>query len=141
MAWGKSSAERLALFESLLADHPKVEQRKMFGMPMGFANGNIFFGLFEDRFLLRLSASDHQAFVEAFAARFFEPMPGRRSRHTLVVPDRVAADPALLQQWYEKALGHALSLPAKKAKARKKAAAKKAPAKKKSAKKRAAKKK
>jgi TfoX/Sxy family transcriptional regulator of competence genes len=123
MAWGKSSAARLALFESLLADHPTVERRTMFGFPTGFANGNLFFGLFEDRFLLRFSERDHAAFVAESGAKFFEPMPGRTSRQTLVVPERVAADPALLRKWYKKALAHALSLPPKKAK--KKAAKKK----------------
>ena len=120
MGWGKSSAEKIALFERLLGDNPKVERRTMFGLPMGFANGNHFVGLHEDRFLLRLAPSDHAAFMKAFDAPFFEPFPGRKSRQTLVVPDRVAADPALLRKWYEKALAHGLSLPAKTAKAVKK---------------------
>lgn len=132
MSWGKSSAERVALFERLLGEHPKVERRTMFGLPMGLANGNYFVGLHEDRFLLRLTPSDRAAFIKEFDATFFEPFPGRKSRQTLVVPDRVAADLALLRRWYEKALAHALSLPAKKAKAVKKVtAAKKATAKKK----------
>lgn len=132
MSWGKSSAERVALFERLLGEHPKVERRTMFGFPMGLANGNHFVGLHEDRLLLRLAPSDHAAFVKEFDATFFEPFPGRKSRQTLVVPDRVAADPALLRRWYEKALAHALSLPAKKAKVVKKAkAVKRAPARKK----------
>ena len=120
MSWGKSSAERVALFERLLGEHPKVERRTMFGFPMALANGNHFVGLHEDRFLLRLAPGDHAAFIKEFDARFFEPFPGRKSRQTLVVPDRVAADPALLRQWYEKALKHALSLPAKNGKAVKK---------------------
>lgn len=118
MSWGKSSAERIALFERLLADHPEVERRTMFGFPAVFANGNLFLGLHEDRFLLRFSASDHAAFIQAFDAPFFEPMPGRKSRQTLVVPERVATEPALLRQWFEKALRHALSLPSKTAKAK-----------------------
>jgi hypothetical protein len=120
MSWGKSSAEKIALFERLLGDNPKVERRTMFGFPMGLANGNHFVGLHEDRFLLRLAPSDHAVFIKAFDAPFFEPFPGRKSRQTLVVPARVAADPALLGQWFEKALAHALSLPAKKGKAVKK---------------------
>jgi TfoX/Sxy family transcriptional regulator of competence genes len=120
MGWGKSSAERIALFERLLGEHPKVERRTMFGFPIGRANGNYFVGLYEDRFLLRLAPSDHAAFIKEFDAKFFEPFPGRMSRQTLVVPDRVAADQALLRKWYEKALAHARSLPAKTAKAVKK---------------------
>jgi TfoX/Sxy family transcriptional regulator of competence genes len=116
MSWGKSSAERIALFERLLGDNPKVERRKMFGFPMGLANGNHFVGLHQDRILLRLAPSDEAVFMQAFDAQFFEPFPGRKSRQTLVVPDRVAADPVLLRQWFEKALAYASSLPAKKAK-------------------------
>jgi TfoX/Sxy family transcriptional regulator of competence genes len=144
MSWGKSSASVIERFERLLGDHPKVERRTMFGFPIGSANGNYFVGLHENRFLLRLGESDHAAFVNEFGATFFEPMPGRKSRHTLVVPERVAADPALLGLWYEKALAHALSLPAKKAKKKapaKKVAAKKAVPKKLATKKKAAKKK
>jgi TfoX/Sxy family transcriptional regulator of competence genes len=129
MTWGKSSAGRIALFDKLLGDHPEIERRTMFGFPAGFANGNLFVGLHEDRFLLRLSENDHAAFVEAFDATLFEPMPGRKSRQTLVVPERVAAEPALLRRWFAKALRHALSLPPKVAK--KKAKAVKAPPKKK----------
>jgi len=108
MSWGKSSAERIALFERLLGEHPKIERRTMFGFPMGLANGNHFMGLHEDRILLRLAPGDHAAFIKEFDAKFFEPFPGRKSRQTLVVPARVAADPALLRQWFAKALAHAL---------------------------------
>jgi len=117
MSWGKSSAESIALFERLLGAHPKIERRTMFGFPMGLANGNHFVGLHEDRILLRLAPSDLAAFIQEFDAKFFEPFPGRTSRQTLVVPDRVAADPALLRQWFAKALAHALSLSARQAKA------------------------
>jgi TfoX/Sxy family transcriptional regulator of competence genes len=109
MSWGKSSADMIERFERLLGDHPKVERRTMFGFPIGSVNGNYFVGLHENRVLVRLGESDHAAFVKEFDAKLFEPMPGRKSRHTLVVPERVAADPALLRRWYEKALNHALS--------------------------------
>ena len=59
--------------------------------------------------------------MKAFDAQFFEPFPGRKSHQTLVVPDRVAADPVLLRQWFDKALANAASLPAKRAKVAKKA--------------------
>ena len=134
MSWGKSSADMIERFERLLGDHPKVERRTMFGFPIGSVNGNYFVGLHENRFLVRLGESDHAAFVKEFDAKLFEPMPGRTSRHTLVVPEGVAADPALLRRWYEKALNHALSLPRKAAKKKAKTAKKvKAKAKKKKA--------
>jgi hypothetical protein len=51
--------------------------------------------------------------IKEFKAKAFEPMPARKSRETLVVPDRITADPATLRSWCEKALSHALSLPRK----------------------------
>jgi len=115
----------IELFDRLLSIHPKAERRTMFGCPTGFANGNLFLGLHEDRFFIRLSEDDRAAFVEQFGATFFAPIPGRKSRQTLVVPERVAAQPPLLRQWSEKAFAYALSLPVKRAKKRRTGARKK----------------
>jgi TfoX/Sxy family transcriptional regulator of competence genes len=122
MSWGKSSESMVALFEWLLPDDPRVERRIMFGCPMGFANGNLFLGLHEDRLLIRLADDDHEVLVKEHKAKAFEPMPGRKSGKTLVVPEPIAGEPKALRAWFEKALAHALSLPPKRAK--KKAAAK-----------------
>jgi TfoX/Sxy family transcriptional regulator of competence genes len=116
MAWGKSSERMIRLFEELQPDHPQVERRTMFGCPTLFANGNLFLGLFEDRFFIRLDEADHATLVDEFKAKPFAPIAGRKSSKTLVLPDRIAANPAQLRRWRDKALAHALSLPAKKAK-------------------------
>lgn len=116
MVWGKSTEGMIERFERLLPADPRVERRTMFGCPMGFANGNIFFGLHENRFLIRVGDGDRATLIEEFKAKAFEPMPGRTSSATLVVPDRIAADPAALRSWFAKALSYALSLPPKKAK-------------------------
>jgi TfoX/Sxy family transcriptional regulator of competence genes len=110
----------IELFDRLLSIHPKAERRTMFGCPTGFANGNLFLGLHEDRFFIRLADDERAAFIEQFGATFFAPIPGRKSRQTLVVPARVAAQPALLRHWCEKAVAYALSLPPKKPKKPKK---------------------
>jgi TfoX/Sxy family transcriptional regulator of competence genes len=123
MSWKKSTAAMIERFDRLLPDDPRVERRMMFGCPMAVANGNLFLGLHENRFLIRLGDNDRAAFVKEFKAKAFEPMPGRKSSATLVVPERVAAAPAALRSWCAKALSHALSLPPKKKKERKKAAA------------------
>ena len=124
MAWGKSTAETIKLFEEVLPRHPAIERRQMFGFPTVVANGNLFLGLHENRFLLRLSDEDRATLVRDFAAKVFEPMPGRASRHTLIVPEAIARDPERLRDWCDRALRHALTLPPKKAKAKAKGKAK-----------------
>jgi len=116
MGWEKSSETMIALFDRLLPDHPQVERRIMFGCPTGFANGNLFLGLHENRFFIRLDEQDHALLIKEFNATFFEPIPGKKSSKTLVIPERIAADPSLLRHWRDKALAHALSLPPKKGK-------------------------
>jgi TfoX/Sxy family transcriptional regulator of competence genes len=116
MSWKPSSETMIARFDRLLPVDPRVERRTMFGCPMGYANGNVFLGLHEDRFIIRLGEDDRAAFIKEFKAKAFEPMPGRKSSATLVVPERIAAKPAALRSWCGKALAHALSLPPKKAK-------------------------
>jgi TfoX/Sxy family transcriptional regulator of competence genes len=113
----------IALFDRLLPTDPRVERKTMFGCPMGYANGNIFLGLHEDRFILRVGDDDRAVLIKEFKAKPFEPTPGRKSSQTLVLPEPIAGDPKALRSWCGKALAHALSLPPKKAK--KKAAAKK----------------
>ena len=124
MSWKPSSDSMIALFDRLLPKDPRVERKTMFGCPMGYANGNIFLGLHEDRFILRVGDADRAVLIKEFKAKPFEPMPGRKSSQTLVLPERIAAEPKALRSWCDKALAHALSLPAK---AKKKAAAKTTP--------------
>jgi hypothetical protein len=53
MAWKKPSAELVAAFDAVLPGAP-AERRLMFGFPAAFVNGNMFMGLFEESFILRL---------------------------------------------------------------------------------------
>ena len=113
MSWKQSSKSMIERFDRLLPVDPRVERRTMFGCPMAVANGNLFLGLHEDRFLIRLGEEDREVLIKEFKATAFEPMPGRKSSATLVVPERIAAQPAALRSWCEKAFAHALSLPPK----------------------------
>lgn len=127
MAWKKPTERTIAVFDSMVPKHPKVERRKMFGFPVAFANGNMFIGLHEDRMILRLGEKERERFIAGFGARIFEPMAGRPMREYAVVPEQLLGDPAGLQAWCDRALDYALSLPpqvAKKGGAGKKKAAK-----------------
>src|SRR6266481_3930164 len=56
MQWRKSPQELIDLFQSVMPG-PPAAQRKMFGYPAGFVNGNMFMGLFQDDMILRLPES------------------------------------------------------------------------------------
>ena len=116
MAWEKPTAQTIALFESLVPKHAKVERRKMFGFPVAFANGNMFIGLHENRMILRLDEPERERFITGFGAHLFEPMTGRPMREYVVVPETLLDDLAGLQSWCDRALHYALSLPPKAAK-------------------------
>jgi hypothetical protein len=53
--------------------------------PGSFVHGNMFVGLHEDRFVLRLG-EEHVAEARRAGARAFEPMPGRPMKGWYVVP-------------------------------------------------------
>jgi len=101
----------------------RLERRQMFGFPAAFANRNLFFGLFENSFIIRFGEADRARFIAEYGAAIFEPMPGRKSSQTLVVPDALAAEPERLEPWIDRALRHALTLPPKPPKAKAKPAA------------------
>jgi hypothetical protein len=46
--WEKSSPDLVNLFAELAPKDPRVEQKKMFGWPSCFVNGNLFAGLHKE---------------------------------------------------------------------------------------------
>ncbi|HWD08911.1 MAG TPA: TfoX/Sxy family protein [Actinomycetota bacterium] len=114
-AWTKSPAGLVALFESVFPG-PPATARQMFGYPAGFVNGNMFCGLHQESFILRLPEGPAEELV-TMGARVFEPMPGRPMNGYYTVPAALLADPATLESWVATALAHAASLPPKAAKA------------------------
>jgi TfoX/Sxy family transcriptional regulator of competence genes len=125
MAWAKPTEHTIAIFDSMMPKHPKVERRKMFGYPVAFANGHMFLGLHENRMILRLGEKERDRFIASFDATIFEPMAGRPMREYVVVPEQLLGDLGGLQSWCDRALDYTLSLPPK-AKKRAGATAKKA---------------
>ncbi len=116
--WKSSPPELIATFQKLLPKGP-VTQRKMFGFPAAFANGNLFMGLFEDRMMLRLPEGERVKFLALEGARVFEPMPGRPMREYVLVPPALMSRPAGLRAWIAKARDYAAGLPNKAGAARK----------------------
>jgi TfoX/Sxy family transcriptional regulator of competence genes len=117
----KSPPSLVELFQSVLPGAP-VESRQMFGFPAAFVNGNMFMGLFQESFLLRLAEPERTALLRMQGAAIFEPMPGRPMKEYVVLPELVLSSRTALRSWVQKALRYGSSLPPK---------VKKAPAKKK----------
>ena len=127
MEFAKPSAEVIALFEAVAPEPPVAERRKMFGMPCSFANnGQMFFGVYGNSLMLRLSEADRAEIMKLPGAAPFEPQPGRVMKEYVALPPALQADRKLLNKWIGRALDYAQSLPAKIKKGASKKAAKKA---------------
>ena len=100
-------------FDNAMKDFPMATQRKMFGYPAAFVNGNMFAGLFQDAMFLRLSDEDRAAFRSEYGARLFEPIPGRPMRGYVLVPRFVLKSHKHLNAWTRKAMDYTGSLPPK----------------------------
>ena len=116
MQWKKAPPELVATFEKAVPKAAHVDTRKMFGYPACFVRGNMFMGLYQDSFIVRLAEPDRAALLAQADARRFEPMPGRPMKEYVVVPAAMLSGGAELATWVAKALEYGLSLPAKGAK-------------------------
>lgn len=109
MKWQKSSQGLIDLFESVMPGPPAV-QRRMFGYPAGFVNGNMFMGLFQESLILRLPTGPREEFLKVYNAKLFEPMAGRPMREYAAVPQSVMRDKKELSAWVARALEYGASL-------------------------------
>jgi TfoX/Sxy family transcriptional regulator of competence genes len=107
MAWSKSPQTLIDLFDRSVPAAPSVSRRKMFGYPAAFANGNLFIGLHQDDFIMRLSASDRERFSAAYGERTFEPMKGRRMREYVRLPEELLTDARERSAWIRRSLDYA----------------------------------
>jgi TfoX/Sxy family transcriptional regulator of competence genes len=112
-AFTKAPEEMVDLFEKAMKDFPMATQRKMFGYPAAFVNGNMFTGLFQDEMFLRLSDEDRAAIRKEYGTPLFEPIPGRPMRGYVLVPRYVLKSPRLLRSWLTKGMEYAKALPPK----------------------------
>jgi len=113
LTWEKSAGELVALFERVLPKGEAVVQKKMFGWPCGFVNGNLFAGLHKQSMIFRLSASDHAEFLKLDGAAEFEPMPGRKMKGYGILGDPLSRDPREIERWMKRSLEFTRTLPGK----------------------------
>jgi TfoX/Sxy family transcriptional regulator of competence genes len=109
LKWQKSPPELVDLFTSMMPGPPAAE-RKMFGYPAGFVNGNMFMGLFQDQMILRLPVEAREELVQKHGAKAFEPMPGRPMKEYVSLPRSLMDDRKKLAEWVSKALDYGASL-------------------------------
>jgi TfoX/Sxy family transcriptional regulator of competence genes len=109
MKWRKSPPKLVNLFQNVMPGKPAV-QRKMFGYPAGFVNGNMFMGVFQEEMILRLSEQDREELLKVNSARIFEPMPGHPMREYVAVPPAMLGNRKVLLSWVSRALHYGSSL-------------------------------
>ena len=113
LEWKKVSQESADMLKKALADF-HCEQKKMFGCPADFVNGNMFAGVHGEGLFLRLPVDAQLEFMAAHPeVTILEPMPGRRMKEYVVVPGSVLADEPVFLKWLSRSFDYAMSLPPK----------------------------
>ena len=92
MAWTKSPQALIDLFDKSVPASAAVSRRQMFGYPAAFANGNLFIGLHQNDFIMRLSEGDRTRFTAQYGERTFEPMRGRPMRQYVRLPEELLSN-------------------------------------------------
>lgn len=110
MPWTKSPAELVQAFDAVVP--PVAERRQMFGFPCAFVGGNLCFGLFQDRFMVRLDERGRNDALKVGAEKF-EPMAGRPMREYVVLPPRIVSSPKQLEKWVARSVSYVGALPVK----------------------------
>lgn len=87
MKWKRSSEELKEKFLLSMKKFEEVEHKKMFGYPCCFFNGNMFTGLHEENWIVRLSEKDRQA-LQKLGGQPFEPL-GRPMREYVMIPQDI----------------------------------------------------
>ncbi|HLJ57209.1 MAG TPA: TfoX/Sxy family protein [Chthonomonadaceae bacterium] len=114
----KATPEVLGCFAAAVPDAPDVEQKKVFGFPACFVNGNMFMGVHGEEMILRLGEEKRRQFLADERGLIFEPMPGRPMREYAVVPRALRADMAKLDSWVAESLAYVRAMPPKEKKAK-----------------------
>lgn len=112
----KSPLELIERFGTILERFPELERRKMFGYPAAFvAAGHMVTGLHGASWIVRLG-EDEAAQLRRAGGADFEPMPGRRMRGFLSLPNDVIDEDEAVSTWIGRAATYAATLPPKKPK-------------------------
>ncbi len=114
--WKKTSKE-VTDFLSQETKNMDCEQKKMFGCPVFFINGNMFMGAHEDNIFLRLPEKDRTHLLSTYdETRVFEPIRGRIMREYIVFPENLYHNKKVFNKVLNKSVSYVRSLPPKRKK-------------------------
>lgn len=117
MAWKKSPTALKEDFTTLMATIDGVEHRNMFGYACCFFQGNMFTGLHEDNWIIRLGEDDRQQ-LDALGGVPFAPM-GTPMREYMMLPQDILKHIEALSHWIHRSIQFVSTLPPKVLKRRK----------------------
>lgn len=107
----EASVATQTAYEAALPADPRVERKKMFGVPCAFVNRQMFFGTFGDTLVARVGPARVQALAGQPGMSVFTPTEGRTwADYVQVVP---TADADLLARLAAEALAWTTKLPPK----------------------------
>ena len=115
--WKRSSEALIQKFHHIMERFEGIERKKMFGYPCCFCKGNMFTGLHEENWVLRLHEEDRKE-IEKLGAKPFEPM-GRLMKEYVLIPQNILNEENALQEWMRRSLTFVSTLPCKVPKNRK----------------------
>ena len=116
--WSKPSPGLVALFHEHLPDDPRIEHRKMFGLPCIAVHGNMAAGVFQDQIFLRLPPAARAELESVYGPLPFSPIEGRTSRNYMILPDDLVADEGTLANLMAETVDYVAGMPPKEKKAR-----------------------
>jgi TfoX/Sxy family transcriptional regulator of competence genes len=114
----KAPPELIDAFADLASGLSGIEQRKMFGFPALFINGNMFAGLMGDRMALRLGDADRRRLIAAGEA-VPSVVRGREMREWVALDPEIVNKKAAAGALLEQARLHTEAMPPKTAKSSK----------------------
>ena len=113
----KPTQAALDAFAASFPDDSRAERRKMFDVPAGFINGNMFMAVFTDGLVFRLPDAAIAEALERDGVGHFEPTPGRPWKAYIQAAASLPAEG--LSGWARAALDHTAAMPPKVPKPRK----------------------
>lgn len=114
MKWKKSPQPLVEQFLETMESYPSIELKTLFGCPCFFINGNMFTGLHEDTWIVRLAEEDRKEITAQYDAKHFDPSKkGHPMKEYICLPHEIVAQPKELETWLQKSYWFASVLPPK----------------------------
>jgi TfoX/Sxy family transcriptional regulator of competence genes len=104
----KSSTDRVALYDRLIATNPKVE-RKGDANPYTSLNGNMFTLLHQSRLAIRLPEDQREKFLKKYKTTLFEAY-GTVMKEYVAVPDTLLENTKELKKYLDLSFEYAKTL-------------------------------